>query len=144
MTLFCCSGQPWGADLVQNSFGALRPSTLILMCSTASARSGAPADLEKRLQRAEDKFDTQLARHKVQLQQALLGLSDTETASHYRMGVTLFTPDVIPSDQPCWLPWMSKSFFFFFLCALPAFVCYQGQYTGWLVQAPDRLSSAHK
>lgn len=40
---------------------------------TASARSGAPADLEKRLQRAEDKFDTQLARHKVQLQQALLG-----------------------------------------------------------------------
>ena len=40
---------------------------------TASARSGAPADLEKRLQRAEDKFDTQLARHKVQLQRALLG-----------------------------------------------------------------------
>ena len=22
---------------------------------------------------------------------------------------------IIPSDQPCWLPWMSKSFFFFFL-----------------------------
>ena len=30
------------------------------------------------------------------------------------MEVTLFTPDIIPSDQPCWLPWMSKSFFFFF------------------------------
>ena len=28
------------------------------------------------------------------------------------MEVTLFTPDIIPSDQPCWLPWMSKSFFF--------------------------------
>ena len=27
--------------------------------------------------------------------------------------MTLFTPDIIPSDQPCWLPWMSKSFFFF-------------------------------
>ena len=26
--------------------------------------------------------------------------------------MTLFTPDIIPSDQPCWLPWMSKSFFF--------------------------------
>ncbi len=32
-----------------------------------------PADLEKRLQQAENKFDTQLARHKVQLQQAFSG-----------------------------------------------------------------------
>ena len=32
------------------------------------------------------------------------------------MEVTLFTPDIIPSDQPCWLPWMSKSFFFFLEC----------------------------
>ena len=23
----------------------------------------------------------------------------------------MFTPDVIASDQPCWLPWIRKSFF---------------------------------
>ena len=34
-------------------------------------------------------------------------MSDTKTASHHRMEVTLFIPDIIPSDQPYWLPWMS-------------------------------------
>ena len=44
------------------------------------------------------------------------------------MEVTLFTPDIIPSDQPCWLPWMSKSFFFFFFTS-PARTVYKSLYS---------------
>ena len=34
------------------------------------------------------------------------------------MEVTLFTPDTIPSDQPGWLPWLSKPFSFFLALTL--------------------------
>ena len=47
------------------------------------------------------------------------------------MEATLFTPDVIPSDQPCWLPWMRKFFFlsFFFF---PMIVTHPVAVTAWI------------
>lgn len=38
-------------------------------------------------------------------------ISDTGKAPDLRMGVTVFTPDNIPSDHPCWLAVMDEYLF---------------------------------